>query len=189
MIGKINDLENCRFLQLCSHQPLLASCNLFNWLGAKLFRKWPEVWLVWEILNFLPTKAVSACCAATQLGPMAKIRQKSHSNFLLNYLVILMYSCNSLTKLFNFYVNCSITGNGSWCESAETCLEKLVRSYQQSLFLAGFSRFGTTVGQSAVCGQFLREGDCWAASPSMVSVLQITFWRIPVFLPTSCKHT
>ena len=182
MIGKINDLENCRFLQLCSHQPLLASRNLFNWLGAKLFRKWPEVWLVWEILNFLPTKAVSACCAATQLGPMAKIRQKSHSKISLNYLVILL---QQFDKLFI----AAITGNGSWCASAETCLEKLVRSYQESLFLAGFSRFGTTVGQSAVCGQFLRGGDCWAASPSMVSVLQITFWRIPVFLPTSCKHT
>ena len=27
----------------------------------------------------------------------------------------------------------------------------------------------------------LRGGDCWATSSSMVSVLQITFWRIPVF--------
>ena len=108
MIGKINDLENCRFLQLCSHQPLLASRNLFNWLGAKLFRKWPEVWLVWEILNFLPTKAVSACCAATQLGPMAKIRQKSHSKISLNYLVILIPA----TVWQTFYTNCC--NNRKW---------------------------------------------------------------------------
>ena len=47
------------------------------------------------------------------------------------------YACNSLT---NFeYQDLAMTGNGSYvCESAETCLEKLVKSHRVNLFSAGF---------------------------------------------------
>ena len=45
-------------------------------------------------------------------------------------------ACNDLT---NFECGAQVTRNGSLCQFAATCMEKLVKSLVVNLFLAGFS--------------------------------------------------
>ena len=98
-------------------------------------------------------RVVSNCHhRSAQFGPMAKPAKNKIEKFV--KLTDHSYACNSLTN-FEYEAH-TITGNGN--QSAESCLEKLVKSHLVNLLLAGLNpleplcRQLSSLVSSLVCG-------------------------------------
>ena len=126
------------------------SCQRSLWTAPKACEaRWKRRWMTsigkilvyylhtWASKTWFRSQPSKSFLSRHTVGPNnQKHAQKLDSKKLWNWPIILI-SANSLTHFW--YESIAMTGNGNYVNLLKTCVEKIVKSHQVNLFLAGFS--------------------------------------------------